>query len=123
MYKKMDFKGLLSNLKIKTRYHRIRNNSYDDFKSKKIFLVKPIFIVGFPHSGTSVLTSVFKNHVDLANWTEASEVWEPQWVEGQDSDYDRLIPKYEKDVDEMDLIRITEAFYRFVKSQKKKQIN
>jgi len=132
MYKKMDFKGLLNNLKtkshssdnskIKTRYHRIRNNSNKDFKSKKISLVKPIFIVGFPHSGTSVLTSIFKNHMDLANWTEASEVWEPQWIEGQDSDYDRLIPKYENDVDEMDLTRITEAFYRFVKSQKKKRL-
>jgi len=109
--------------KIRSRYHRIRMKSYEANNKKKDKLFKPIFIIGFPHSGTSVLTSIFKDHPLVANWTEASEVWEPYWEENlQDDEYDKLTPKYEKDVKQVDIMRISDAFNRFLKSQKKDRI-
>jgi len=107
----------LNSQNIRTRYHRIRKHSYQNFE-----LEKPILMVGVPHSGTSVLASTFRIHPDIAMWTEASEVWEPSWEEGMDSDYDRLIPKHEEDVEIMDVLRIRDAFGRFVKSQNKKRL-
>ena len=107
---------------IRIRYHRIMKDSYSNAMSSKIILDKPIFIIGVPHSGTSVLSSTFQTHPDVAQWTEAPEVWEPYWSEGVDSDYNRLVPKYETDVEEMDILRITNAFYRYVQSQHKKRL-
>jgi len=114
-------KSLTYRERIRIRYHRIMENDFNVTQLKKETLDKPIFIVGFPHSGTSVLTSIFKEHPDLANWTEASEVWESFWEEGLDEDFDKLVPKYEKDVDPIDSLRIKDAFYRFLNSQKKKR--
>ena len=114
-------KSLTYRERIRIRYHRIMENDFNDTQLKKETLDKPIFIVGFPHSGTSVLTSIFIEHPDLANWTEASEVWESFWEEGLDEDFDKLVPKYEKDVDPIDSLRIKDAFYRFLNSQKKKR--
>ena len=86
---------------IRIRYHRIHKNDYTGLKLKK-----PIFIIGVPHSGTSVLSSLFNIHPDVAMWTEAPEVWEPYWAEGVDSDYDSLVPveenyvKYRAEMDD-----------------------
>ncbi len=102
---------------IRLRYHRIRNDSFKDIESGKVRLNKPIFIVGVPHSGTSVLSSTFKTHPKIAMWTEAPEVWEPYWAEGVDSEYNRLVPVNEDYVETMDMLRITDAFYRYTKSQ------
>ena len=107
---------------IRERYHRIRISEFGDSFGEKTNLFKPIFIVGVPHSGTSVLVSTFRIHTDLANWTEAPEVWEPYWTEGQDSEYNRLEPKYETDVEEIDILRIRDAFSRFVKTENKNRI-
>jgi len=103
---------------IRRRYHRIREQFYE----KNSTLVKPILIVGVPHSGTSVLSSTFKNHPDIAMWTEAPEVWEPSWAEGVDSEYNRLVPMNEDDVTEMDIQRVTDAFFRYLKSQNKSRL-
>jgi len=108
--------------KIRMRYNRIREDSFRDVKSGIAKLDKPIFIVGVPHSGTSVLASTFKMHPDIAMWTEASEVWEPYWAEGIDSEFNRLVPEDEDYVEPMDVFRITDAFYRYVKSQNKKRL-
>lgn len=108
---------------VREKYHRIRQKFYFDYDDNNSKLDRPIFIIGFPHSGTSVLTSIFKEHPDVANWTEASEVWEPYWEEGLiDDDFDTLKPKYESDVKQIDILRITDAFSRFVKSQKKDRL-
>lgn len=40
-------------------------------------LTRPIFIIGAPRSGTSLLYSVLRTHPDLSHWPgEAHEVWE-----------------------------------------------
>lgn len=108
--------------RIRERYHRIRSKYYDDVTSGKIKLEKPILMIGVPHSGTSVLASIFSSHPDIAMWTEAPEVWEPYWAEGIDSEYNRLVPKYENEVEDMDVLRITDAFYRFVASKKRTRL-
>jgi len=109
--------------RVRNRYHRIRKKNYLYSENGSLRLEKPIFIIGFPHSGTSVLVDIFKTHPDVADWTEATEVWEPNWVEGEtDNEYDKLIPKYEKDVKKNDELRINDAFLRYVRSQKKKRL-
>lgn len=107
-------KIILDSESIRIRYHRIHKNDYTGSKLKK-----PIFIIGVPHSGTSVLSSLFNIHPDVAMWTEAPEVWEPYWAEGVDSDYNRLVPVEENYVKDFDIERITDAFSRYVSSQGK----
>jgi len=108
-----------NSLQIRQRYHSVRCNEYGENFGEKANLFKPIFIVGVPHSGTSVLVSTFRIHPELANWTESPEVWEPYWVEGQDSEYNRLEPKYGRDVLKMDIVRIRDAYQRYVKMENK----
>lgn len=108
-----------NSLQIRQRYHSIRCNEFGENYGEQANLFKPIFIVGVPHSGTSVLVSTFRIHPELANWTESPEVWEPYWAEGQDSEYNRLEPKYETDVEKMDIVRTRDAYERFVKMENK----
>ena len=91
-------------------------NSRDD-PTLATRLEKPIFMVGVPHSGTSVLASTLKTEHEIAMWTEAPEVWEPWWGEGGSGDYEEMVPRYASDVAEMDAWRIRYAFGRFVASQ------
>lgn len=43
-------------------------------------LDRPIFIVGCSRSGTTVLVDMFKCHCDLAQWSEAGEVADPNYL-------------------------------------------
>ena len=113
--KKYDF----DSRNIRLRYHRLRKISYNETFEKGLRLEKPIFIIGVPHSGTSVLSSTFKQHPDIAMWTEAPEVFEPYWAEGVDSEYNRLVSVGEDYVESFDILRITDAFYRYTKSKRK----
>ena len=38
----------------------------------------PIYIIGCARSGTSILTDLVAKHHDVANWSEAGLVWDPQ---------------------------------------------
>jgi hypothetical protein len=40
-------------------------------------LEAPIFIVGCPRSGTSLMADLFATHPDVANWSEAGRLWDP----------------------------------------------
>jgi len=117
-----DFEFKPDSKSIRERYHRIRKSSYNEFQSGKVSLEKPIFMLGVPHSGTSVLAETFRLHPDIAMWTEAPEVWEPYWSEVVDNEYNRLVPRYAKDVETMDVLRIKDAFGRYVKSQNKTRL-
>ena len=106
---------------IRKRVDRIMRVKYSELE-QGLELVKPILMIGMPHSGTSVLASTFIMHPEIAMWTEAPEVWEPYWEEGVDSEYNRMISKYDTDVEEMDEKRIRYTFAKFVQSQNKKRL-
>lgn len=106
---------------IRIRMDRIMRDKYAEME-KDLELTKPVFMIGMPHSGTSVLASTFRLHPDIAMWTEAPEVWEPYWEEGVDSEYNRMVPRYDTDVEQMDINRIRYAFGKFVQSQNKKRL-
>lgn len=40
-------------------------------------LRNPIFIIGTARSGTTLLVRLIGSHPDIANWSEANEVWDP----------------------------------------------
>jgi len=41
-------------------------------------LERPIFIIGCPRSGTTVAVELFARHPDIANLSEAQEIWDPR---------------------------------------------
>lgn len=51
-------------------------------------LVRPIFMIGCPRSGTSISATLFGRHPDLANFSEAGEVWDPQHYGDPEADHD-----------------------------------
>lgn len=42
-------------------------------------LKRPIFLIGCHRSGTTLLGRLLDMHRDVANWTEANEIWDPHW--------------------------------------------
>lgn len=44
-------------------------------------LARPIFIVGMPRSGTTILARLLGQHPDLAQWSEANAVWDPAYYQ------------------------------------------
>jgi hypothetical protein len=42
-------------------------------------LLNPVFIIGSMRSGTTLFTEMLEQHQDIANWSEANNVWDPQW--------------------------------------------
>jgi len=43
------------------------------------FLHHPVFIIGCGRSGTSLLARLLSKHPEIANWSEANEIWDPGW--------------------------------------------
>lgn len=50
--------------------------SQDFFVSQ---LRNPIFIIGCGRSGTTLLAELLEAHPDIANWSEANQIWDPKW--------------------------------------------
>lgn len=50
-------------------------------------LVQPIFIVGCPRSGTSLVADLFGTHPDVANWSEAGRLWDPVDYRNPEADH------------------------------------
>lgn len=42
-------------------------------------LDRPIFMVGLPRSGTTIVSRLLGNHKDVAHWSEAPMVWDSKW--------------------------------------------
>lgn len=42
-------------------------------------LDRPVFMVGLPRSGTTIVSRLLGNHRQLAHWSEAPMVWDKQW--------------------------------------------
>jgi Sulfotransferase family len=40
-------------------------------------LERPVFLIGCPRSGTSICMTLFATHPWVANWSEATRVWDP----------------------------------------------
>jgi len=54
---------------------------YPDFAASKI--VRPVFLIGCGRSGTTLLNNLLRLHVDIACWSEANEILDPEWYPRQ----------------------------------------
>jgi hypothetical protein len=50
-------------------------------------LERPIFMIGCPRSGTSVAVQLMGRHPEVANFSEAGEVWDPQHYADPEADH------------------------------------
>lgn len=62
-------------------------------------LSRPVLLVGSARSGTTHLGSLLSAHPEIAGWSEANEVWDPEWYPWDESEPGRRWP-LEFDVDE-----------------------
>ena len=51
--------------------------SFPEFSQKQ--LKNPIFLIGCGRSGTTLLARLLGMHRDIANWSEANEILDPEW--------------------------------------------
>lgn len=40
---------------------------------------RPVFLIGCARSGTTLLERLLAMHHDIADWSEANEIWDPSW--------------------------------------------
>ncbi|MCQ4334953.1 sulfotransferase [Natronomonas sp. F2-12] len=73
-------------------------------------LTEPIFIVGCPRSGTSIFTRNLASHPDVAEWSEAGRIWDPNY---SDPTADHVFTS--SDVTEQDRDRIRNTFLTYTK--------
>lgn len=59
--------------------------------------VRPVFLVGCGRSGTTLLERLLGMHPDIADWSEANEIWDPEWFPWRDSSAAR--PPVEFDIE------------------------
>jgi hypothetical protein len=50
-------------------------------------LERPIFLIGCPRSGTSISAVLFARHPDVANVSEAGEIWDPHRYANPEADH------------------------------------
>ncbi len=58
-------------------------------------LKRPIFILGCHRSGTTLLGRLLDMHKDIANWTEANEIWDPGWFPWREENLDKPPLEYD----------------------------
>ena len=58
-------------------------------------LQNPIFILGSARSGTTVLADLLGTHKDVANWSEANRIWDPNWYPWKTSYYGKWPLEYD----------------------------
>jgi hypothetical protein len=77
---------------------------------------RPVFIIGSPRSGTSIFNKMLSLHPEIANLSEAIDIWEPN--DRKDPQCDHV--KTKKDVNARDTKRIknTFGFFQFVRNRK-----
>jgi len=82
-------------------------------------LDRPIFIIGCPRSGTSILVEMFSKHKQIANWSEAGQILQLRYY-GQNIGH--LLE--EKDLNSFDVSRIMLFFKLFtILARKKRFVN
>lgn len=47
-------------------------------------VIRPVFIIGCSRSGTTLLSRLMSMHLDVADWSEANDVWDPISVRRDD---------------------------------------
>lgn len=73
--------------------HAIRASAEESgFRAWRLFwggqhLERPIFMIGCPRSGTSISAVLFARHPDVANFSEAGEVWDPRHYADPEADH------------------------------------
>jgi hypothetical protein len=50
-------------------------------------LARPIFLIGCPRSGTTIAVDLFALHPEVANLSEAPEIWDPRGYEDFEADH------------------------------------
>lgn len=119
-HKKKIFKGVLNILKF-IAYETL----YGIFSvtiGKKCKLNKPIFIVGLPHSGTTIFMKLVARHPDISNSSELNTYWHPNnYLDVVNSEH----VKTEKDCSEKVKIRLTKrlCFEKMIHGNKPRFLN
>ena len=54
----------------------LAKSSFDFFSNQ---LKNPVFVLGCARSGTTLLAELLGDHRDIANWSEANYIWDPEW--------------------------------------------
>ena len=62
-------------------------NVWKFMRRESIRLARPVFVIGCPRSGTSILVRLLGTHPDMANWSEAGEVWDPDHYRDADASH------------------------------------
>lgn len=73
-------------------------------------LDRPIFMIGCPRSGTSIVAKMLGIHPNLAHWSEAVQVWDPEYYNNNNSKnhiWDQT------DLTEHDKLRIKATFHLY----------
>lgn len=92
-------------------YSLLKRYGYENFYYVwKIFnlnprLKEPIFVIGYPRSGTFIFAELLGKHPDVVNYSEAGKVWDPL---NYNPESDHLWTK--RDVTEADSTRIISRF-------------
>ncbi len=56
-------------------------------KLKNPTLEKPLFMIGCPRSGTTLAVKLFASHIDVADWSEADHIWDPDNYYDKNADH------------------------------------
>lgn len=95
--------------KVSTEFgkHNVRLFSGGELRS-------PVFVVGCPRSGTSIFVRQFRRHPDVAEWSEAGEIWDPNY---HDPEADHVFT--DADVTPEDRARIRSTFETYTRLRRK----
>lgn len=73
--------------KVRSRADRLRFAYWRLLDGGEPVLDRPVFVIGCPRSGTTLLTELLSAHPRLANYSEAGHIWDPKEFWNPDADH------------------------------------